>query len=148
MSKSPAVIGAMGLAGCLALSMIMRSALQVQQRQQRDPLEAELETRFGSRLSAPPVVSETEREGRRRVVVELSVLAGLKKERFVAAAGRLVWERRRGSASEPAEVEVVVTDDGDGERVAGLVPRPRFWPSQADSPPPRAEPTRGGTPGR
>jgi len=126
-SKSPAVIGAIGFAGCVALSLMLREVLEVQTKESRDPLELALESHFSARLAGRARVSERVAEGRLTLVLELRVLAGLQKRRLVMAAGRLAWQHRSGTEEQPHEVEVIVTDDGDGESMSATVPRPPYW---------------------
>ena len=95
-SKSPVVIAVIGIGGCVALSLMMRTALNIRHEQERDPLEHRLETHFGRRLTAPVRVSTEERDGKSRLVVELCVIAGLRKDRIVETAGRLAWASRLG----------------------------------------------------
>jgi hypothetical protein len=126
-SKSPIVIAVIGLAGCVAMSLMMRHLLSAHQEQSREPLELALERRFSGRLAGPARVLERVANGRMSLVLELRVLAGMRKDRFVDKAGLMAWEYRRGCVDEPHEVEVIITDDGDGEPMAATVPRPRFW---------------------
>lgn len=125
MSKSPAVIAAIGISGCLALSLVMREFLEVQHELERDPIALELEARFPRRLIRPVRVSSQEKEGRLVVYVDLKVIAGLRKDRFVGPAGRVAWDLRLGDENEPDEVIVRVTDDGEGKTLTAIAPRPR-----------------------
>ncbi|MCR9246062.1 MAG: hypothetical protein NXI31_13605 [bacterium] len=128
MSKSPAIIATLGLGGCVALSLVMRTALEAQQEQQRHPLEHAFEREFDRRLAAPVEVSERRVGGRRRLVVELCIHAGLRKDRVLRSAGRSAWSHFSGTSAAdgaPAEIEIVVTDDGIGDTVAEVFPPPR-----------------------
>ena len=96
-----------------------------------------LEEQFGAKLSGPAKVRERELGGKRRLVVELQVLAGLQKQRLIEAAGRLAWQQRWSTPLPPDEVEVVVRDDGDGDVASALQPPPRLWGGARHRPSPR-----------
>ncbi len=139
-SKSPVIVGAIGLAGCVALSFMMRSALSVQQQRQRDPLADELEARFGRRLDGPVEVGRRLVDGKNRLVIQLRVHAGLRKSRFVKPAGITAWNRKLGAGELPDEIEVEVVTLEPRETVSRLVDPP--WPTQPGSSEPWFEPPK------
>ena len=125
MVRSLVAIGAIGLGGGIALSLMMRWSLEVQSEMARDPLETAIEERLGRRLVAPVRVDRAEQDG--LVTVRMSVVAGLRKQRLARTAGWVVWQHMRGSKTVLREVRALVGDDGEGSILEVTVPRPVAW---------------------
>ncbi|MCA8976501.1 MAG: hypothetical protein KDC98_17405 [Planctomycetes bacterium] len=124
MSKSILAIGAIGLGGCVVLSVLLRQALEAQGQALASPIAKGLEQQFGRRLAGPVRVSTESEQGRSRIAVRMCVLAGLQKERIATEAGLFVWNRTHGTEGAPDQVVVTVFDDGDGLTTTRTVPRP------------------------
>lgn len=123
-SKSLIAIGALGVAASLVLSLLMQDLLKTKQERDRSPLELELEAPLEGRLVAPVRVIDERTKGTPRVLVRLSVLAGLRKERIAEAIGAQAWHNLQGAGNEPTEVVVEVADEDKGPVTRLVVPRP------------------------
>ena len=124
MSKSLLAIGALGAAACLVMSLMMQHLLEVKQQRDKSPLELELEARFEGRLVGPVKVVTEQDAGKTRLRVQLSVLAGLRKDRVAEAVGTQTWDLVQGTAVRPHEVVVEVGDEDRGPVTTKSVPRP------------------------
>jgi hypothetical protein len=142
-SKSLLVIGGLGLASCVLLSMMMQHLLQVKADRKRSPLVTELEELFRSQLAGPIETEVQERDGKRTMVVHIKVLGGLQKQRLGMSLGGLVWRRlSNGSEDPPQAVVLAIADDAGGKVEELSVPRPPLF-GAADTgapPPPRQDP--------
>lgn len=125
MAKSLWAIGVIGVGGCVFLSLLLHEALDTHTRMKRNPLAPALERHFGERLVEPARVETEVEDGKSRIFVRLCAIAGLRKERIARTAGRIVWERTRGSDRVPDEVVVAVSDEDDGVVTSVTVPPPR-----------------------
>jgi len=123
-SKSPLAIGALGIAACFVLSLLMQQLLEVKQEKQKTPLEVELELQLEGRRVGPVKVVEQQDEGKTRLLVRLSVLAGLRKHRIAESVGDQAWQLVQGTRAEPTEIVVMVGDDENGPVTTLSVPRP------------------------
>lgn len=102
----------------------MQQLLEVKQEKQKSPLELELEAQLDGRRVGPVKVVEQQEEGRTRLLVRLSVLAGLRKNRIAQSVGDQAWQLVQGTKAEPSEIVVMVGDDDNGPVTTLSVPRP------------------------
>lgn len=123
-SKSLLAIVGLGAGACLLLSLAMQQVLQEQQERKKPPLAQLLEIQFEGRRVGPVRVAEVREEGRLRLSVRLSVLAGLQKKRIAESVGAIAWTHALAAGSAPAEVVVEVGDEEQGPVAVLSVPRP------------------------
>lgn len=91
MARSIYVVGAMGVLGCVALSMMMQHLLKVQKDRSSSPLAADLQEMCGHLLAAPPEVRSFLYEGEQTIVIGLVTVDQVDRQKFGKSASELLW---------------------------------------------------------
>ncbi len=124
MSKSVLAILAIGGAGMVLLSLMMKQVAELHVEKQRSPFAAAVESRLGAKLVGRVEIEELEEDGRHVRVLHAQVLAGFDKRKLANVAGTELWlgSMRAGDAAD--EVRVALADDEEPERVETFVVAP------------------------
>jgi hypothetical protein len=122
-SKSPLVIGAIGLGGCLLLGLLMKQAVQQQQAERTAPRVGALAAQFGARLVGPLALREEIEGELRRAVVHGRAAAGQDRRELAAEIGAAAWALF-DARTLPDELRVTLRAEDRDEAVSRTVPRP------------------------
>ena len=124
MSKSVLAILAIGGAGMVLLSLMMKQVAELHVEKQRSPFAAAVESRLGAQLVGRVEIEELKEDGRHVRVLHAQVLAGFNKRKLANVAGMELWlgSMRAGDAAD--EVRVALADDEEPGRVETFVVAP------------------------
>lgn len=133
---------AMGLAGVLCLSLLMKYFLQRTDERQRSPVAQELMSVFGHRLDEPAALQLQEKGKDRVAVVTVSPMLGVGAEQLCREVGEYVW-RRLGEEQQLTVVEVECRPFGSEVAARYPIARPYTSRARAIEKEPRALPASG-----
>lgn len=149
MAKSPFVVLGIGVAGCLALALMLRQVVDLRGERERSPYAALLEQRFAAELEGPVRVRIVKVAGRTCCRVQVAVGDGVDGKRLAEQLGAEVWLATMRGGEAPDDVAVELTNRRWGQPLVASVPRPRLGaPERALPPQPRSRPEVGASPAR
>ncbi|MBZ0153773.1 MAG: hypothetical protein K8J09_19775 [Planctomycetes bacterium] len=149
MAKSPFVVLGIGVAGCLALALMLRQVVDLRGVRERSPYAALLEQRFAAELEGPVRVRIVKVAGRTCCRVFVAVGDGVDGKRLAEQLGTEVWLATMRGGEAPDDVAVELTSPRWGQPLVASVPRPRLGaPERALPPQPRGRPEVGASPAR
>lgn len=120
--KSIYVLAGLGLAGAIALSAMLRQALEARQTAPPTPYVAAIEQALRGRLQAPPRVRVRAGAEGRELSAALVATAGQRAANVAAVAGAALWQAADAARATVVLVAVEVAVDG-GETLRCEVPR-------------------------
>jgi translation elongation factor EF-Tu-like GTPase len=123
-SKSVLGILAIGVAGALLLSMMMKQVAELHVERQRSPFAAAVDSRLGAKLVGRVVIDEVEEGDRKIRVLRATVIAGFNKRKLADAAGMELWLGSMRAGDPADEVRVVLRDDEAPEQLETFVVAP------------------------
>lgn len=108
MSKSIYVVGAIGLIGCVALSLMMQHLLKVKGDRARPAMALEIEEELADCLRGPVEVATLEVDGERTLCIRLPVKAGVPGDNLARGASDLLWKRSTSWREQPERLRLEV----------------------------------------
>lgn len=118
------MIAGFGLIACVALSLLMKHAIEVKQENDTPRVVVELMNLYGPKFADPAEFRVQARDGEGRLgQLVIFPLLSANRARLVRAAGEYVW--RNAEARARFDALVVEADDGLGHRHRYLVPDPQ-----------------------
>ncbi len=137
MSKSIYVVGAIGLIGCVAMSLMMQHLLKVKGERSRPAAVVALEGELADHLSGPIEHQTLEIDGLVTLQVRLRTRAGVEAKALGRAAGEMLWRGVIRWQPAPERILVEVQEAGSAAPVVvessqpglRLRPRPTAQPS-------------------
>lgn len=112
MSKSIYVVGAIGLGGCLVLSLMMQHLLKVQGDRARPKVALEIEEDFADHLAGFVEVATLDVDGERTMCLRLPVKPGVAADPLARAAADLLWRRSPSWAEAPQRLRLEIVQVG------------------------------------
>lgn len=112
-TKSPYIIGGIGLIGCLSLGFAMRQLADAGSDRDQSPLAADIETFLGPRLRGRLAVRERADGQQVVLTIRAVVESGLDLQETATQVGEFAWRSGREAGVALAGVEVALQD---GER--------------------------------
>ncbi len=112
MSKSIYVVGAIGLGGCLVLSLMMQHLLKVQGERARPKVAIEVEEDFADHLAGFVEVSTLDVDGERTLCLRLPVKQGVAVEPLARAAADVLWRRSPAWTEVPQRLRLELVQGG------------------------------------
>ncbi len=112
MSKSIYVVGAIGLGGCLVLSLMMQHLLKVHGERARPKVAIELEEDLADHLAGAVEATSLEVDGERTLCLRLPVKQGVATEPLARAAADLLWRRSPKWAEVPQRLRLEIVQGG------------------------------------
>src|SRR5262245_60322528 len=144
-SKNVYIVGAIGVAGCLMLSLMMQHLLKVQNERSHSPVAEELKEACGEHLVGAVEVLTRTVDGEQTMIVRMTARDGDKAEALAHTATDLIWRRAYKWSDSPdrLRVEVAHTAGDKAPAVAetgppGLDRLRSFRRSEAKPPAPRS----------
>lgn len=148
-AKSPFVVLGIGVAGCLALALMLRQVVDLRGQRERSPYAVLLQQRFAAELDGPVRVRVVKVAGRTSCRVLAAVGDGVDGKRLAEAIGAEVWLATMRSGEAPDDVAVELSNARWGQPLVASVPRPRLGAVERALPPqPRSRPEVGASPAR
>jgi len=132
-SKNVYIVGAIGAAGCLMLSLMMQHLLKVQHERSHSPVAEELQEACADHLVGAVEVLTRSVDGEQTMIVRMTARDGSKAEALARTASDLVWRRAYKWSDSPdrLRVEVARTPGDKSPAVAETQPpgleRLRSW---------------------
>lgn len=122
-TKSLVIMGCVGLAGCVVLSLLMKQAVTLQTERQQVAFLPAVAAKFASQLAAPLRLREERIGGQARLVASARLVAGGDPQRFAEALAAEIWlhVRRAGNPARQIDLQVRVAD---GAPLQIVSPRP------------------------
>lgn len=125
-AKSPLVVLAIGIAGCLLLALMLREAVGLREERERPPGAELVEQRFAAQLAGRVrFQSHKEGDGVRRVLTA-PVRDGVDRRRLPKAIGTELWLALLRSGAPTGTLEVRLENPNWSEPVVVVVPPPRL----------------------
>ncbi len=112
MSKSIYIVGATGILGCVALSLMMQHLLKVQGDRARPALAVEIEQELTECLSGSVEVTTLDVDGERTLWVRLPIKKGFASDRLARTASDLLWKRAPSWPQTPERLRLEVVSEG------------------------------------
>ena len=145
MSKNVYIVGAIGVAGCLMLSLMMQHLLKVQKERSHSPVAEELEEACADHLVGAIEVQTRTVDGEQTMIVRMTARDGDKAEGLARTASDLIWRRAYKWSDAPDRLRVEVAR-GPGDKAPAVaetrppgLDRLRSWRrSEALPPAPRS----------
>src|SRR5262245_39446058 len=144
-SKNVYIVGAIGAAGCLMLSLMMQHLLKVQTERSHSPVAEELKEACADHLVGAIEVQTRTVDGAQTMIVRMTVRDGDKADALARTASDLIWRRAYKWSDSPdrLRVEVAHTAGDKAPAVAetgppGLDRLRSFRRSEAKPPAPRS----------
>lgn len=112
-SKSIYVVGAIGLGGCLVLSLMMQHLLKVKGDRTRPAVALELEEELSDHLRGMVDFATLDVDGERTWCIRLPTKKGVPSDSLARAASDLLWRRAPSWGEAPERLRLEVTAEGD-----------------------------------
>ena len=112
-SKSIYVVGAIGLGGCLVLSLMMQHLLKVQGDRTRPAVALEFEEELSDHLRGQVDFATLDVDGERTWCIRLPTKKGVPSDSLARAASDLLWRRAPSWPEAPERLRLEVTAEGD-----------------------------------
>ena len=123
MGRTNMMLLGMGLLACVALSLLMRRGLQIQQSGRTDPVVQAVTEVFGSRLRGTPQFRVDSRGNRRVGVLVLIPRMSVNSARLAHNVGSLVWQEHTNRFD---SLEIVCKQDEQDKGRRIPIPSPFF----------------------
>lgn len=122
-TKSLVIMGCVGLAGCVMLSLLMKQAVTLQTERTQVPFLPAVAAKFAPQLAAPLRLREERTGGQTRLMASARLWEGGDPQRFAEALAAEIWlhVRRAGNPARQIELQVRVAD---GAPLQIVLPRP------------------------
>lgn len=143
-SKSIYVVGAIGLGGCLVLSLMMQHLLKVKGDRTRPAVALELEEELSDHLRGTVDFATLDVDGERTWCLRLPTKKGVPSDSLARVASDLLWRRASSWPEVPERLRLEVTAEGDAapyrldSHPPGIRTRRAVKPAAPPAPPPSA----------
>jgi hypothetical protein len=131
--KSALIIAALGVGGCVLLSMVMQKAVAIDTERRQLPFVPALAARFGPQLAGPLRVREEPLAGGLELAVSACVRDGIAAEPLARAIGAELWLLALRAGSRAQAARVVLRGEDGAQLVSMPVRRP--GPDRSPAPP-------------